>query len=102
MDETAIESVALSGSIGSDALSIWGLLLNADAVVKAVILILVVASFWCWTIIFEKSVILPISKIGSIRVCRVSLGIRCKKTFLEIFLSCPQIQMQIGGKKTNS
>ena len=56
MDETAIESVALSGSIGSDALSIWGLLLNADAVVKAVILILVVASFWCWTIIFEKSV----------------------------------------------
>ncbi len=56
MDETAIESVALSGSIGTDALSIWGLLLNADAVVKAVILILVVASFWCWTIIFEKSV----------------------------------------------
>jgi len=46
----------LSGSIGSDDLSIWGLLLNADAVVKIVILILVVASFWCWTIIFEKSV----------------------------------------------
>ncbi len=56
MDESAIESVALSGSIGSDDLSIWGLLLNADAVVKIVILILVVASFWCWTIIFEKSV----------------------------------------------
>ncbi|MFP6741707.1 MAG: protein TolQ [Alphaproteobacteria bacterium] len=34
----------------------WSLLLNADAVVKMVILILVVASFWCWTIIFEKSV----------------------------------------------
>jgi len=56
VDESAIESVALSGSIGSDDLSIWGLLLNADAVVKIVILILVVASFWCWTIIFEKSV----------------------------------------------
>lgn len=56
MDETAIESVALSGSVGSDDLSIWSLLLNADAVVKMVILILVVASFWCWTIIFEKSV----------------------------------------------
>ena len=56
MDETAIESVALSGSVGSDDLSIWGLLMNADAVIKMVILILVVASFWCWTIIFEKSV----------------------------------------------
>jgi biopolymer transport protein TolQ len=56
VDESAIESVALSGSVGSDDLSIWSLLLNADAVVKMVILILVVASFWCWTIIFEKSV----------------------------------------------
>jgi biopolymer transport protein TolQ len=56
VDETAIESVALSGSMGSDDLSIWNLLLNADAVVKVVILILVVSSFWCWTIIFEKSV----------------------------------------------
>ena len=54
MEETAIESVALSGSVGAHDLSIWGLLLDADPVVKIVILILVVASFWCWTIIFEK------------------------------------------------
>ena len=35
-------------------LSIWGLFLEADFVVKLVMLILVLASFWCWAIIFEK------------------------------------------------
>ena len=55
MDETTVESVALSGSVAANDLSIWGLLLDADPVVKVVIIILVVASFWCWTIIFEKA-----------------------------------------------
>lgn len=32
----------------------WGLFLQADIVVKIVMLILMFASFWCWAIIFEK------------------------------------------------
>ncbi len=34
----------------------WGLFLQADLIVKAVLLILVVASFWSWAIIFDKVV----------------------------------------------
>ncbi len=54
MEENVIETVALPGSVAADQLSVWNLLIDADPVVKGVILILVVASFWCWTIIFDK------------------------------------------------
>ena len=56
MELSVVESVALSGSMAGDGLSIWSLLVDADIIVKAVILILVVASFWCWTIIFDKTI----------------------------------------------
>ena len=39
---------------GSSNLSLWGLFLQADIVVKLVMLILLLASVWCWTIIIEK------------------------------------------------
>ncbi len=35
-------------------LSMWSLFLQADLVVKAVIVALLLASVWCWAIIFEK------------------------------------------------
>ncbi|NQZ14984.1 MAG: protein TolQ [Alphaproteobacteria bacterium] len=35
-------------------MSMWGLFMMADIVVKAVMLILVFSSVWCWAIIFEK------------------------------------------------
>jgi biopolymer transport protein TolQ len=35
-------------------MSVIGLVLQADIIVKIVLLILVLASFWCWTIIFDK------------------------------------------------
>jgi biopolymer transport protein TolQ len=54
IDPSVIESVALGGSIAAADLSIWSLFLRADLVVKLTMLILVVASFWCWAIIFEK------------------------------------------------
>ena len=38
----------------SSDISLWGLFLQADIVVKLVMLILLLASIWCWTIIFEK------------------------------------------------
>ena len=51
-----IDATALAGSVGAQDLSIWSLFLNADWIVKLVILLLVVASFWTWTIIFEKAI----------------------------------------------
>ncbi len=54
MQETAVESIALEGSVGADHLSIIGLFLESDPIVKFVLIVLIVASFWSWTIIFEK------------------------------------------------
>ena len=48
-----VQSNDLSGSISTD-LSIWGLFLQADIIVQLVMLLLIVASFWCWAVIFEK------------------------------------------------
>jgi biopolymer transport protein TolQ len=48
-----VQSVELGGSASGD-LSMWGLFLQADLVVQLVMLLLLLASFWCWAIIFEK------------------------------------------------
>jgi len=48
----AVNAVNL-GSIGLD-LSFWGLFVQADIVVKIVILGLLAASIWVWAIVFEK------------------------------------------------
>ena len=53
METTAVQSAALAGSVVHD-MSIWGLFMQADIIVKAVMIGLVFASFWCWAIIFEK------------------------------------------------
>jgi biopolymer transport protein TolQ len=53
METTAVQSAALAGSVVHD-MSIWGLFMQADIIVKAVMIGLVIASFWCWAIIFEK------------------------------------------------
>ena len=54
MEIQVIEAVTLSGSVADLDFSIWALFLRADPVVKAVIILLVVASIWCWAIIFDK------------------------------------------------
>ena len=48
-----VQSVALSGSVAGD-MSVWSLFLDADLIVKTVMLLLLLASVWCWTIIFDK------------------------------------------------
>jgi len=48
-----LQSVSLVGSADLD-LSIWGLFLQADFIVQLVVFLLILASFWCWAIIFEK------------------------------------------------
>ena len=52
--DPAVEATLLAGSAADADLSIIALLLNADIVVKVVIVILVLSSVWCWAIIFEK------------------------------------------------
>ncbi len=54
MNEQNVDATLLAGSVDAVDLSMWGLILQADMVVKTVILILVLASFWSWTIIFNK------------------------------------------------
>lgn len=48
-----IEATQLAGTMAHD-LSIWGLFWQADMIVKAVIIMLAVASVWCWAIILDK------------------------------------------------
>jgi biopolymer transport protein TolQ len=48
----SIETTDLGG-VAHD-LSMWGLFMQSDLIVKLVMIMLVVASVWCWAIIFEK------------------------------------------------
>lgn len=50
----AVEAADLGGSVAVHDLSMIGLFMQADLVVKAVMLILIFASVWSWAIIFEK------------------------------------------------
>ncbi len=52
-NETVVETVGLAGSVAHD-LTVWGLFLQADIVVKIVMVLLLFASVWSWAIIFEK------------------------------------------------
>ena len=53
MPNESVDSLTLGGSAAHD-LSVWGLFLEADIVVKIVMIILLGCSFWTWAIIFEK------------------------------------------------
>ena len=50
MEEQIIKEIVA----GSENISLWGLFVQADIVVKLVMFILIVSSVWCWTIIIEK------------------------------------------------
>jgi len=54
MESNAVDAAMLAGSVTPDDFSMISLFLKADIVVKAVIVVLVLASVWCWAIIFEK------------------------------------------------
>jgi biopolymer transport protein TolQ len=51
-----VDSTTLAGSTTAALhdFSMWAMFLQADWVVKSVMLLLLFASFWCWAIIFEK------------------------------------------------
>jgi len=56
MENQAVNAAMLAGSVGPTDFSLLGLFLRADLLVKAVMLMLILASFWSWAIIFEKLV----------------------------------------------
>ena len=53
MEPTVVESTSLGQEAAYD-LTIWGLFADADLVVQIVLVMLLLASFWTWAIIFEK------------------------------------------------
>ncbi len=50
-----MEVAALAGSAPEASMSVWSLFWRADVIVKLVMLLLLAASVWCWTIIFDKA-----------------------------------------------
>jgi biopolymer transport protein TolQ len=50
--DRAVDAVSLGAAAGD--LSLWGLFIQADIVVKLVMLLLILASVWVWAIVFEK------------------------------------------------
>lgn len=51
---TGVDSTTLAGSAPVHDFSMWAMFMQADWVVKSVMLMLIFASFWCWAIIVEK------------------------------------------------
>jgi biopolymer transport protein TolQ len=49
-----VDATALAGTAAPPDFSILGMFFQSDWMVKLVMLMLVLASFWCWAIIFEK------------------------------------------------
>lgn len=59
---TPVNAETLAGSVTTHDFSMWGLFLQADWVVKLVLIVLLLASFYCWAIIFEKFVTIKNAK----------------------------------------
>lgn len=51
--DRAVDAVNLGAAAGD--LSLWGLFMQADIVVKLIMLMLIAASVWVWAIVFEKT-----------------------------------------------
>src|SRR5258708_19277082 len=49
-----LDPIALPGTV-TQHLSVFELFLQSDSIVKLVILLLLVASFWSWAVIFDKT-----------------------------------------------
>lgn len=54
MEPNMVDVTTMAGSVASTDLSVIGLIMQADLVVKGVMLLLVLWSVWCWAIIFDK------------------------------------------------
>ena len=55
MESDLVRAVEIGASAVAEDFSLWSLFLQADIIVKAVIVVLLIASLWSWAIIFDKS-----------------------------------------------
>ncbi len=51
---TAVDAVELAGTMAAHDMSMLGMFMQADIVVKAVMILLLGLSVWCWATIFQK------------------------------------------------
>ena len=56
MESDLVRAVEIGASAVVDDFSLWSLFMQADIIVKAVIVVLLIASLWSWAIIFDKSI----------------------------------------------
>ncbi len=54
MENQVVDAAVMAGSLNADQFTMMSMFLRADLVVKSVMVMLVLASIWCWAIIFEK------------------------------------------------
>ena len=54
MEPNIVDTVSFAGAAAATNFSVWGLFIRADIVIKLVMLVLFVASFWSWTIMLDK------------------------------------------------
>ena len=54
MEENAVTALQLAGD-DATGFGLWSLIAQADPVVKAVMALLILASIWSWTVIFDKA-----------------------------------------------
>lgn len=50
-----VQAAEVAGNVAAHDMSMFGLFMQADIIVKSIILLLLFASFWSWKIIFEKT-----------------------------------------------
>ena len=54
MESDFLRTIEIGANAVADDFSLWNLIMQADVIVKAVIVVLVIASLWSWAIIFDK------------------------------------------------
>ena len=54
MENQAVDAALIAGSLNGGHFGMMEMFLRADVVVKSVMISLILASIWCWAIIFEK------------------------------------------------
>lgn len=62
MENQAVDAALIAGSLDGAHFGMMEMFLRADVVVKSVMISLILASIWCWAIIFEK--MLTVSRLN--------------------------------------
>lgn len=109
-----LNGVATAAQVMTHDLSMWGLFMSADFVVKLVMLGLLAASFWSWTIIFNKGISLKslfasANKFedsfwsgGSLEALYERIGNRPRDPMSAIFAAAMREWKKVAGSKRST